>query len=304
VKVTRALRDLLKRDEVLITLGAHDALSAKVIEKAGIKAIISAGFGIAASYLGKPDAELYTMTENLAVVRNMTASVDIPVIADLDTGYGNAINVIRTVKEFERAGCAGGVLEDQLAPKRCPACVQAVENIPVAEAVGKIRAAVDARVDPDFLIMGRTDTSGSEAVDRANAYFEAGADMVMFISKAFPSMRDLEDQSKNIQGPFCLNFFEGLHYRSWLREEWTLADLNRCGVKILNYPWVVLLAATQAMQEVAAHMAQRRTVQGLEKPARMSREDFIDLIGFPQVEAQQMKYMPSPNADGAEDAKH
>ncbi len=298
MKVTKALRDLLKKDEVLITLGAHDALSAKIIEKAGIQAIITAGFGISASYLGKPDAELYTMTENLAIVRNMAFSVGIPIIADLDTGYGNAINVIRTVKEFERAGCAGGVLEDQLAPKRCPACVTAVEIIPLDEAVGKIKAAVDAREDSDFLIVGRTDTSGSEAVDRANAYFEAGADMVMFISKAFPSMRELENQSKKIKGPFCLNFFEGLHYPSWLRDEWKLEDLKKIGVKILNYPWVLLFAATQAMQEVAAHMARHRTVQGLERPARISHEDFIDLIGFPQISALQMKYMPSPKAEG------
>ena len=296
MKVTKALRDLLKRDEVLITLGAHDALSAKIIEKAGIQAIITAGFGISASYLGKPDAELYTMTENLDVVRNMASSVGIPIIADLDTGYGNAINVIRTVKEFERAGCAGGILEDQLAPKRCPACVNRVENIPLDEAVGKIKAAVDAREDPDFLIIGRTDTSGSEAVDRANAYFEAGADMVMFISKAFPSMRKLEKQSKNVKGPFCLNFFEGLHYQSWFRDEWNLEDLKKLGAKILNYPWVLLFAAAQAMQEVAAHMARHRTVQGLEKPARISHEDFIDLIGFPQLSALQMKYMSSPKA--------
>ena len=298
MKVTKALRDLLKRDEVLITLGAHDALSAKIIEKAGIQAIITAGFGISASHLGKPDAELYTMTENLAIVRNMAFSVGIPIIADLDTGYGNAINVIRTVKEFERAGCAGGVLEDQLAPKRCPACVNVVEIIPLDEAVGKIKAAVDAREDSDFLIVGRTDTSGSEAVDRANAYFEAGADMVMFISKAFPSMQELENQSKNIKGPFCLNFFEGLHYPSWLRGEWKLEDLKKIGVKILNYPWVLLFAATQAMQEVAVHMARHRTVRGLEKPARISHEDFIDLIGFPQMSELQMKYMRPPKAGG------
>ena len=294
VKATKALRDLLKRDEVLITLGAHDALSAKIIEQAGNRAIITAGFGISASYLGKPDAELYTMTENLQIVRNMAASVEIPVIADLDTGYGNAINVIRTVKEFERAGCAGGVIEDQLAPKRCPACVKAVENIPLEEAVGKIKAAVDAREDPDFVIIGRTDTGGSEAVERANAYFEAGADLAMFISKAFPSIRELEKQSKKIKGPFCLNFFEGLGYQSWFQGEWKLEDLRKLGVKILNYPWVVLLAAAQAMQEVAAHMARHQTVQGLQKPVRMSHEDLIDLIGFPQLSALQMKYMPSP----------
>ncbi len=291
MKVTRRLRELLQTKEVLITLGAHDALSAKIIERAGIQAIITAGFGISASFLGEPDAELYTMTENLAVVRNMASSVGIPVIADMDTGYGNAINVIRTVKEFERAGCAGGILEDQLAPKRCPACVGAVENIPLDEAVGKIKAAVDTRKDPDFVIVGRTDTGGSEAVDRANAYFEAGADMAMFISKAFPSMEELKRQSQNIQGPFCLNFFEGLSYQSWFRDEWKLEDLKTCGVKILNYPWVVLLAAAQAMQEVAVHMARHRTVQGLKTPTRFSHADFINLIGFPQLSALQMKYM-------------
>ena len=294
MKVTKALRELLKRDEVLITLGAHDALSAKIIEQAGNQAIITAGFGISASYLGKPDAELYTMTENLHIVRNMASSVEIPVIADLDTGYGNAINVIRTVKEFERAGCAGGIIEDQLAPKRCPACVKAVENIPLEEAVGKIKAAVDTREDSDFLIVGRTDTGGSEAGDRANAYFEAGADMAMFISKAFPSMEELQKQSKNIKGPFCLNFFEGLGYPAWFQGEWKLEDLGKLGVKILNYPWVVLLAAAQAMREVAAHMARHQTVQGLGKPARISHEDMINLIGFPEISALQMKYMPSP----------
>jgi 2-methylisocitrate lyase-like PEP mutase family enzyme len=294
VKTAKILRDLLKRNEVLITLGAHDALSAKIIEQAGNQAIITAGFGISASYLGKPDAELYTMTENLQIVRNMVSGVGIPVIADLDTGYGNAINVIRTVKEFERAGCAGGVLEDQLAPKRCPACVKAVENIPLEEAVGKIKAAVDAREDPDFVIIGRTDTGGAEAVDRANAYFEAGADMAMFISKAFPSMRELEKQAKNIKGPFCLNFFEGLDYPAWFQGEWKLEDLGKLGVKILNYPWVVLLAAAQAMREVAAHMARHQTVRGLQRPPRMSHGDIINLIGFPEISALQMKYMPLP----------
>jgi methylisocitrate lyase len=135
-------------------------------------------------------------------------------------------------------------------------------------------------------------------VDRANAYFEAGADMAMFISKAFPSMQELEKQGQKVKGPFCLNFFEGLHYPSWFRDEWNLADLKKLGVKILNYPWVLLFAATQAMQEAAAHMARHRTMQGLENPARISHEDFIDLIGFPQISALQMKYMRPPKAGG------
>ena len=135
MEATQRLRKLLKTREVIITTGAYDALSAKVIEQAGIPAIITTGFGISASRIGRPDAELYTMTENLEAVRNMVQTVEIPVIADLDTGYGNALNVIRTVREFAGAGCAGGILEDQLSPKRCPACVDSFELVPLGEAL-------------------------------------------------------------------------------------------------------------------------------------------------------------------------
>jgi len=293
MKATQSLRALLKKDDLLITLGAYDALSAKIIEQAGIQAIYTTGFGISASHIGKPDAELYTMTENLGVVKNMASSVKIPIIADIDTGYGNAINVIRTVREFERAGCAGGILEDQLAPKRCPACVDAFNIIPLEEAVGKIRAAVDAREDPDFLIIARTDALGREAVERANAYLEAGADLALFITKAFPSLREMEKQVKNLKGSFCLNHFEGVNYPSWVREDWKIEDLRRMGVKLLNYPLVPLFAAVHALQEVAGHIARHQTVQGLKHPTRIGHEQFGELIGFPELSALQVKYMPS-----------
>ena len=288
----KTLRALLKKDEVLITTCAHDALSAKIIEQAGIPALITTGFGISASHIGQPDAELYTMTENLNVVKNMVLAVNIPVIADLDTGYGNAINVIRTIREFERAGCAGGILEDQLAPKRCPACVDAFPLIPVEEAAGKIKAAVDAREDPDFLIVGRTDGQGKEAVDRANAYIEAGADLVLFISKAFPSLRELKKYSQEVKAPFILNFFEGAGYPAWFQDEWKMEDLKEMGVKILDYPFIPLLAAVHAMQAAVTHLARHKSLKGLQSP-RMSHEKFAELIGFPQLKALQQKYMPS-----------
>ncbi|MCG6534549.1 MAG: isocitrate lyase/PEP mutase family protein [Syntrophales bacterium LBB04] len=291
MKVRKALRALLKKDEVLITTCAYDALSARIIEQAGIPALITTGFGISASHIGQPDAELYTMTENLNVVKNMVLAVNIPVIADLDTGYGNAINVIRTIKEFERAGCAGGILEDQLAPKRCPACVDAFPLIPVEEAVGKIKAAVDAREDPDFLIVGRTDALGKEAVDRANAYIEAGAEMVLFISKAFPSLRELKKRSKEVKAPFILNFFEGVDYPAWFQEEWKIEDLKEMGVKILDYPFIPMLAAVHAMQAAVTHLARHKSLEGLQIP-RLSHEKFADLTGFPRVKALQEKYMP------------
>jgi 2-methylisocitrate lyase-like PEP mutase family enzyme len=292
MKVRKALRALLEKDEVLITTCAYDALSAKIIEQAGIPALITTGFGIAASHIGQPDAEIYTMTENLNVVKNMVSAVNIPVIADLDTGYGNAINVIRTIREFERAGCAGGILEDQQFPKRCPACVDAFSLIPVEEAVGKIKAAVDAREDPDFVIVGRTDAQGKEAVDRANAYIAAGAEMVLFISKAFPSMRALKKYGKEVKAPFILNFFEGVDYPTWFKDGWKIEDLKEMGVKILDYPFIPLLAAAHAMQAAVAHLARHKSLKGLQTP-RLGHEKFVDLIGFPRVKALQEKYMPS-----------
>jgi 2-methylisocitrate lyase-like PEP mutase family enzyme len=296
MKAAKKLRALLKQDDILITLGAYDALSAKIIEQAGIQAIYTSGSGISATHIGKPDAELYTMTENLNVVKNMVLTVDIPILADLDTGYGNAINVIRTVKEFEKAGCAGGVIEDQLAPKRCPAFVDAFDIIPLEEALGKIKAAVDAREDPEFLIVARTDALGQEAVDRANAYFEAGAELILFISKAFRSFQEMKKLAQNVKAPFCLNFFEDVHYPAWFQGEWKMADLKAIGVKLLNFPFAPLFAATHAVREVAVYIARHRTVQGLQHAPRISHEEFNHLIGFPELSALQTKYLPPSKA--------
>jgi 2-methylisocitrate lyase-like PEP mutase family enzyme len=293
MKATKALRALLKGDEMLITVGAYDALSAKLIEEAGVRAIYTTGFGISASHLGKPDAELYTMTENLAVVSHMTTAVKIPVIADIDTGYGNAVNVMRTVEEFERAGCAGGVLEDQLVPKRCPACADLFSILPVEEALGKIRAAVDARKDPDFVIIARTDAKGAEAVRRANAYAEAGADVVVLISKAFATLQELKTHCREARVPLCVNIMEGIHYASWLNDPWSGDELREAGVKILNYPLVPLFAAAQAVKEVLKEIPGRLTLKDLTLPGRIDHTEFLNLIGFPEINRLQEKYMPS-----------
>ena len=170
----RALRSILEAGRTIWSAGAYDALSAKLIDEAGFDAVFTTGFGISASHLGQPDVELYTMTENLGVVRHMVNSVGRPVIADGDTGYGNVINVMRTVREFERAGVAGIVFEDQLLPKRCPAAATSVEVLPAQEAARKIRAACDARRDRDFLIIARTDAdSVEESIERACLYAQA-----------------------------------------------------------------------------------------------------------------------------------
>src|ERR1700754_5008520 len=156
-QATSEFRNRVRSNNTVWAAGAYDAMSAKMIEAAGFDALLTSGFGVAASFLGQPDAELYTMTENLTVTRNVADAVNIPVVADIDTGYGNAINVMRTIREFEAANVAAVIMEDQIAPKRCPICVGGVEVISEDEAVAKIKAAVAARRNKDMLIIARTD---------------------------------------------------------------------------------------------------------------------------------------------------
>ena len=181
MKKTTLLRKMLEAREPLVMVGAYDAISAILIQRAGFKAIQCSGFGIAASLLGKPDVGLLSYGEMLDQTRKIVQSVDVPVMADGDTGFGTAVNVYRTVQEFEAISAAGVNLEDQVFPKRC-GHLEGKEIVPVEEMVGKIEAAKAARTDPDFIINARTDAiavSGiDEAIRRGNAYAEAGADLV------------------------------------------------------------------------------------------------------------------------------
>ena len=177
------LRELLARPEPLVAPGAYDALSARLVEQAGFDVVYMTGFGTTASLVGRPDVGLLTGTEMVDNARRIAAAVDVPVIADADTGYGNAINVVRTVQAYEQAGVAGIHLEDQVMPKKC-GHMSGKAVIPADEMAGKIRAAVAARRDPDFLLIARTDAAAVEglsaAIDRARAYADAGAD-VLFV---------------------------------------------------------------------------------------------------------------------------
>src|SRR5437764_4316731 len=167
----RRLRELLARPGVIRSLGAHDVLTARLVEAAGLETVFLGGFGTSASLLGLPDVGLVTLTEMADAVRRMAGRVSIPVVADGDTGHGDLHNVARTVREFERAGAAGILLEDQVTPKRC-GHFEGKALIPSEEMVFKLRAALDARRDPDFVLIARTDAravNGYEAaVGRAN----------------------------------------------------------------------------------------------------------------------------------------
>ena len=174
-------RRRLADDEIIVLPGAYDALSAKLIEQAGFRQFFTTGFGLAASTLGEPDIGLLTQTETLDRARRIAHTVDIPLVADMDTGYGNPINVIRTVRECVQAGIAGIILEDQEWPKRC-GHLEGKRIVPAGDHVQKLRAAVHARGDDDLVIIARTDARAvhgmDDAIERSHANVEAGADVV------------------------------------------------------------------------------------------------------------------------------
>jgi len=264
--------------------GAYDALSARLIEEAGFDALLTSGFGISASYLGQPDAELYTMSENLAVTHNVVNAVSIPVIADIDTGYGNAINVMRTVREFEAAGVAAVILEDQVAPKRCPICVAGVEVIPLEEGVAKIEAAAAARRDPNMLIIARTDVvSEAEAIERGKAYVKAGADVIQPISKCFRSIEGLRAMRQGGGVPLSLQVL------GWLERDLSPKEIEEIA-GIATFPLVPLMTATHALRENLKVLAEKHSSKELPRPV-VDHNDFIEFIGFKEVEELQLKYL-------------
>ena len=196
----------------LVAPGAYDALSARLVEQAGFDAVYMTGFGTSASQLGRPDVGLLSGAEMVDQVRRLVEAVDRPVIADADTGYGNAINVIRTVRAYEQAGVAALHLEDQVMPKKCGHMSGKVV-IPAEEMVGKIRAAVDARRDPELVLIARTDAAAvhglDDAIARARAYAEAGAD-VLFVEA--PTSEDAIARVASELGdvaPLVFNWAEG-----------------------------------------------------------------------------------------------
>ncbi len=265
--------------------GAYDALSALYIQKAGFDAVMTSGFGVSASFLGMPDAELYTMSENLAVVRNVANVLNIPLIADIDTGYGNAINAMRAIREFEAAGCSAVIMEDQVSPKRCPICVGGVETISVDEAVGKISAAVAARTNPDLVIIARTDAATEEeAIHRAKAYVAAGADIIQPISKCFRSIEGLRALREACGVPLSLQIL------GWLEKDLKPEEIESVA-GMATFALVPLMTAAKALEENLAHLARTKTSRDLPRPVA-AHDPFVEFIGFKEIEASQLKYLP------------
>jgi len=247
LKPTRQLRELMEKPGIIRTLGAHDVLTAVLIEQAGFDSVFIGGFGTSASLYGLPDLNFLGMTEMVDATRRMAHRVSIPVVADADTGHGDLHNIMRCVTEFEGAGTAGIILEDQVFPKRC-GHFGGKEVIPAEEMVLKFKAAIDARNDPDFLFIARTDsreTDGlDESIDRINRYCDAGAD-VAFIEAPL-SVDELEEICKRVEYPKFVNMLA-----FGKTPILPASELEEMGFKILVAPIDSVLLTAKIIKEMA-----------------------------------------------------
>ena len=241
------LRRLLAQDAMVIAPGVFDGITARFAEQAGFGCVYMTGAGTSLS-LGYPDLGLLTMTEMVDKARVITRTTGLPVIADADTGYGNEINVTRTVQEYQRAGLAGLHIEDQVSPKRC-GHLDGKELVPLDEFVAKVRAAGAARLDPDFLIIARTDARGvsglDDAIERANAALAAGADMAFV--EAIPNLAELADVPRRVRGPCLLNVVRG-----GKTPELNLLDAQAMGYRLAILPSLLLGAVMEAVDATLA----------------------------------------------------
>jgi 2-methylisocitrate lyase-like PEP mutase family enzyme len=267
------LRALLDSGELLVAPGVFDGLSAHLTRRIGYRAAYLTGAGVAASGFGLPDIGLVTQTEMLERTRVIVRALgDVPLIADADTGYGAAINVARTVREFEAAGVAAIQLEDQVFPKKC-GHLAGKRVIETDEFVRKLAAAVDARTDPDLVLIARTDARAplglDEAIDRANAYAEAGADVVFI--EAPQDTDEIERIAKDVDAPLLLNLVIG-----GLTPIESAERLQQLGFAIAIHPSHALRASALAMLESLAGLA------GADVSSLIpdSPERFFDLVGL------------------------
>jgi len=279
-----SLKSLMSKSGTVWAAGAFDALSARLIEEAGFDALLTSGFGISSSFLGEPDTEIYTMSEHLTVTRNICNAVKIPVIADIDTGYGNPINAMRTMREFEATGASAVIMEDQLSPKRCPCSSMDIDIISTEEAVAKIKAVASVRRNPDTLIIARTDAvDPNEAMSRAKAYVAAGADIIQPISRCFKDIAGLRAMRRAAGVPLSLQLL------AWLEKDLSKKEIEEVA-GIATYPLVALMSATQAMRENLKVLSATRSSKDLPRTVT-TQHDFNDFIGFPRVDALQKKFM-------------
>lgn len=292
MKKTTLFKHLVDAPDILVMPGAHDALSARIIAQTGFKALAVGGYAVSAAHLGKPDVGLLTLTEMVDYFARIVDAADIPVLADGDTGHGNITNVIRTVKEIERTGAAAMFLEDQLFPKRC-GHMEGKAVIPAEEMIAKIKAAVDARTDQDFVIMARTDALAphglDEAIDRANRYRQAGADMIFV--EAPRTVADMRRITSEIAAPTMANNVEGGKTPLLPAKE-----LEAIGYRLVAFPTAAIYAVSAALAGVMREIVEKGTSEGF-RDHMMAFDAFNHFIGLPLIRETERKYyepVPTP----------
>jgi 2-methylisocitrate lyase-like PEP mutase family enzyme len=272
---------LASTGDPLLLPGAANALTARILEEAGFDAVYLSGAGVANTFLGVPDLGLVTLTEMVEHLSAIRDAVGLPIVVDADTGFGNALNVARTVRLLERSGASGIQIEDQVAPKRC-GHFDGKGVIETSEMVGKIRAALDARVDDDLVLIARTDARAGHgldaACDRAARYLEAGADVVFV--EAPLDRREMATIVETVPGLHMANMVEGGR-----TPVLPLDELAGLGYALVLYANTVMRAAITGMQRAAAHLAQRGDSHGLEElmaswseRQRLVRKDHFDVL--------------------------
>jgi 2-methylisocitrate lyase-like PEP mutase family enzyme len=290
LSVRQRLRARLAKGPVIIAPGIYDAYGARLVEQAGFEAAYMTGNGVSASLLGRPDVGLVDLTLITDHARRIASCVDIPLICDADTGYGNAVNVRRTMQEFEAAGVAAIHMEDQVSPKRCGQLPGARPVIELAEATGKVEAAVAARRDPDFVIIARTDATEAhgldEAIKRGKAFRKAGADVIFVEMKTGPSiLDDLKRVTSEIDAPCLVNMGAGGKL-----DELDAAGIGRLGLRIAIYPGLERAAAGYAIREALAALKK----DGNTKKARdrmLTLREYNQVLKLAEVEEWENKYL-------------
>jgi 2,3-dimethylmalate lyase len=281
------LRELLEGPEPVLAPGAYDGLTARLVEQAGFEAVYMTGFGTSASLLGRPDIGLLSFGEMVDNARRIAQAVEVPVIADADDGYGNPINVIRTVREYEAAGVAAIHIEDQVSPKKC-GHMEGKEVIDASEMVEKVRAAVEARHSEDFVIIGRTDARAVEGLDgaleRARRYREAGAD-VLFVE----APQSEEESAAVVEAfpdvPLLFNWVE-----SGKTPPVELERLKELGFRLIIFPVSTLLAATRSVSEALDRIHAQGSPIPIMEDRLLPVGDFMDFIGMPEIQELEERF--------------
>lgn len=283
MRKTTKLRNLISQKGVMIP-GVSDALFAQIVAKHGYDALYMTGAGTSATRLGRPDVGLLTLSEMVDNASRIANSVDIPLISDADNGYGGPLNVRRTIQEFERHGIAGVHLEDQVLPKRC-GHLAGKQLVSQADMVAKLKAACDARIDDDFVIIARTDAIAIEgfdaAIERAIAYREAGADMI-FVEA--PSSEQIGIISKRLDAPLLYNMAASGKTPFLSQNE--VAEL---GFNFIIYPNWMLLAAIKAAEDVAQRLKSTGEIAAIAAEVPTFKQ-FFDLAGMQEIRELEERY--------------